>query len=119
MGQFAVPARGGGLASDLIRDAVAATRAVWGDPPPLGMVTFINTAKVRRKRDPGRCYLRAGFRRVGETAGGLIALQLLPGDFPAASAPLGQQAELLLTPALESPVGRRLIRDETVAQHPA
>lgn len=71
----------GPVASDLIRAAVGATAAVW-TPPPLGMVTFIDPTKVRRKRDPGRCYLRAGFRKVGTTKGGLIVLQLLPDDFP-------------------------------------
>jgi hypothetical protein len=70
------------LSSELIREAVAHTLAVWPDPPDLGMVTFVNAAKVRRKRDPGRCYLRAGFRNVGETKGGLVALQLVPADMP-------------------------------------
>lgn len=72
------------LSSLLIREAVAATRARW-EPPALGMVTFVNAGKVRRKRDPGRCYLRAGFRRVGETKGGLVALQMLPTEMPEAS----------------------------------
>ena len=35
----------------MIRDAVAHTRWKWGDNP-LGMVTFIDPAKVRPKRDP-------------------------------------------------------------------
>ena len=48
------------------------------------MITFVDTKKTRRKRDPGRCYLRAGFRNVGFTKGGLVALQLLPADMPAA-----------------------------------
>lgn len=69
------------LSSELIRQAVAATRAKW-DPPMLGMVTFIDPKKVRRKRDLGRCYRKAGFRHVGETKGGLIALQLMPADMP-------------------------------------
>lgn len=69
-------------ASDLIRDAVAATRAAWGDPPTLGMVTFVDASKVRHKRDPGRCFLRAGFRRAGETQGGLLAFRLAPEDMP-------------------------------------
>src|SRR5882672_7983641 len=30
------------VASELIRAAVAATRSTFGDPPPIGMVTFIN-----------------------------------------------------------------------------
>jgi uncharacterized protein YjhX (UPF0386 family) len=53
------------LSSDLIAQAEAVTRSVWGDPPPIGMVSFIDRGKTRRKRDPGRCYLRAGWRYVG------------------------------------------------------
>jgi hypothetical protein len=69
-------------ASELIRDAVSVTRWFYGPPPALGMVTFINAAKVKRKRDPGRCYLRAGFKHVGQTGSGLLAFQLLPADMP-------------------------------------
>lgn len=72
---------GAGLSSELIREAVAATRAVW-DPPELGLITFVDAGKVRRKRDPGYCYLCAGFERVGMTKGGLVALQLLPKAMP-------------------------------------
>jgi hypothetical protein len=72
----------GPIASTLITTAVAATRAYWPTIPSLGMVTFIDPGKVRYKRDPGRCYRRAGWHEVGRTAGGLICLQLLPGDFP-------------------------------------
>ena len=66
--------------SDLIRAAVRTTLAKWPEPPTLGMITFVNAAKVRHKRDPGRCFLRAGFREVGKTKGGLLAFQLLPGE---------------------------------------
>jgi len=45
-------------------------------------VTFVNAGKVKHKRDPGRCYLRAGFKRVGETKGGLLAFQMLPAEMP-------------------------------------
>ena len=69
------------LSSLLIRDAIAVTRSVW-TPPPLGVVTFVDASKVRRKRDPGYCYLKAGFERVGETKGGLVALQMLPTAMP-------------------------------------
>jgi hypothetical protein len=48
----------------------------------LGMVTFVDTGKVRRKRDPGRCYRRAGWQVCGETKGGLVALQILPDAMP-------------------------------------
>lgn len=68
--------------SELIRQAVAATRAHWPDVPELGMITFVDTRKVRRKRDFGRCYLRAGFKHVGFTKGGLMAFQLLPSEMP-------------------------------------
>lgn len=88
------------LSSELIREAVAITRSVW-PVPALGMVTFINTQKTRRKRDPGRCYLRAGFRLAycplhahldliladcascqSRTAGNLVAVQMTPDDMP-------------------------------------
>jgi len=79
---------GASLASDLIRDAVAATRAELGEPPALGMVTFVDAKKVRHKRDPGRCYRKAGFRLVGTTKSGLLAWQLVPDDMPAPCRPL-------------------------------
>jgi len=80
---------GAGLSSELIREAVAATRWKWPDVPGLGMVTFVNADKVRNKRDPGRCFIRAGFKPCGETAGGLIALRMVPSDMPEAEPPLG------------------------------
>lgn len=79
------------LSSLLIREAVAATRAAWGEPPPLGMVTFVDAQKTRRKRDPGRCYRKAGFRHVGFTAGGLYVLQMLPAAMPEPQLPIGGQ----------------------------
>lgn len=86
------------LSSTLIREAVAVTRFVYGDAPPLGMITFVDTRHVRRKRDWGRCYRKAGFEQArcpihaekaedcaactGKTRAGLIALQLLPCAMP-------------------------------------
>jgi hypothetical protein len=72
----------GPVASELIVAATAATRARWPDLPPLGIVSFVDASKTRHKRDPGRCYRRAGWTHVGFTAGGLYAFQLLPEDFP-------------------------------------
>jgi hypothetical protein len=83
------------LSSEMIRAAVAASVAMIGPPPPLGIVTFVDAGKVRRKRDPGRCYLRAGFRHVGFTKGGLWAFQLLPSQMPAPSPPVGAQGLIL------------------------
>lgn len=73
---------GAALSSLLITQAVAATLEFYGAAPDLGMVTFVNRAMVRHKRDAGRCYRRAGFQVCGETAGGLLALQLLPQEMP-------------------------------------
>lgn len=70
------------LASELIRAAVAASLADLGPAPPLGMVTFVDASKVRHKRDPGRCYRKAGFKLVGRTKGGLLVWQLLPDEMP-------------------------------------
>ena len=82
------------LSSELIVEAVAATLSIWSEPPDLGMVTFVDAAKVRHKRDPGRCYLRAGFLNIGKTKGGLIALQLLPEAMPDSEPALGSQETL-------------------------
>jgi hypothetical protein len=82
---------GAGLSSELITEATAATCAVWGDPPPRGFVTFVNADKTRTKRDPGRCFRKAGWKEVGRTNGGLIVLMLAPSDFPAPVAPAGYQ----------------------------
>lgn len=78
---------GAGLSSDLIREAVAATTFLWGPPPELGILTFVDTDEVRKKRDPGRCYRKAGFYYVGQSKGGLVALMLDPADFPEPQAP--------------------------------
>jgi hypothetical protein len=75
---------------------VAATRHKWPDVPDLGMVSFVDAFKVRPKRNPGYCYLRAGFRHVGFTAGGLWVFQMLPTEMPAAMVPIGTQESLLL-----------------------
>ena len=82
------------LSSELIREAIAVTRWQWPDVPAMGMITFVDAGKVKRKRDPGRCFLRAGFNRVGHTQGGLIVLQMTPAEMPPAAAPFTAQLEL-------------------------
>lgn len=68
---------GTNLSSELITEAVAATRARFGDPPDGGFLTFVDAGKIRRKRDPGRCFRKAGFEPVGFTSDrGLVVLQL-------------------------------------------
>jgi hypothetical protein len=77
---------GAGVASTLIRQAVAATRSIW-QPPELGMITFVDPKHVppvkrRGQAIYGYSYLKAGFKHVGYTKGGLWAWQLLPEDMP-------------------------------------
>lgn len=83
---------GAGVASALIRAAVAATRANWPDPPAAGMITFVDRKKVRptmRRGIPtwGFTYLKAGFHPAGETKGGLLAFKMSVEDMPAAIPP--------------------------------
>ena len=86
---------GAGLSSELVREAVAASRWHFGEPPPLGLVTFVDPTKTRKKRDPGRCFRKAGFAEVGRTIDrDLIVLQMLPGAMPAAAMPIGSQRGL-------------------------
>ena len=77
--------------SDLIREAVALTLGHYGEPPELGMVTFVDPRRVSgfyvRTRAGtelrwGYSFWRAGFKFCGWTKGGLYALQLLPGEMP-------------------------------------
>lgn len=78
------------LSSLMIREAVAITRWYFGAAPePHGMISFIDTTKVRKKRDFGRCYLRAGWSRVEDSKGGLITMQLLPVLMPDPMVPIG------------------------------
>ncbi len=64
-----------GRASDLIRAANAEAWARW---PGERLYTFVDPAKVRHKRDPGRCFIRAGYRRCGVTKTGLLIFECLP-----------------------------------------
>jgi hypothetical protein len=83
------------LSSVLVRQAVSATRWKYPDTPALGMVTFIDASKVRAKRDPGRCYRKAGFSAAGKTGNGLVILQLRPESMPEPEAPFTRQLELV------------------------
>ncbi len=79
---------GAGKASDLILEAIAVTRSIW-QPPELGIITFVSPKHVPPKMRRGQpiygfCYLKAGFRHVGFTKGGLWAWQMLPAEMPEA-----------------------------------
>jgi len=63
------------LSSALIKDAQEWAWRRWGK---VRLFTYINADKVRHKRDPGRCFLKAGWRKCGVSKGGLVILELLP-----------------------------------------
>jgi hypothetical protein len=78
---------GAGIASELILQAVSATRSYFGEPPELGIITFVDEKKVkptivRGIKTWGRVYEKAGFKPCGRTKGGLLAFQLLPKNMP-------------------------------------
>ena len=86
------------IASDMIREAVAATLAKWPSPP-LGMITFVDAkkvkpTKVRGKNVFGWSYGKAGFEHVGFTKGGLWAWQLKPENMPEPKTAFGQEYDL-------------------------
>ena len=90
---------GAATASLLILDAVAATLAFFGPPPALGMITFVDRKRVkptivRGEKTWGWTYRKSGFEEVGNTKGGLMALQLQPERMPAPEAAIGSQAKL-------------------------
>lgn len=94
----------GPVASDMIREALQATLWYWPESPsimcpycriPVALVTFIDTEKTHHKRDPGRCYIRAGFTRcVGLTKGGLVVVHIAPSDLPESDEPIGAERVL-------------------------
>lgn len=64
-----------GQSSELIR---AAIEHAWRKWPGERLYTYVDPASVRRKRDPGRCFRKAGFRVCGSTRKGLLILERLP-----------------------------------------
>lgn len=86
---------GAGLSSELIAEAVAATAAIWGAPPANGFVTFVDPTRTKHKRDPGRCFRKAGWAPVGHTKAGLLVLRLPASAFPDAAEPHEYQRPLI------------------------
>lgn len=64
-----------GRASDLV---AAADSLAWQRWPGSRLFTFVDAGKVRHKRDPGRCFIRAGYRPCGVTKTGLLIFERLP-----------------------------------------
>lgn len=98
--------------SELVTEGLAGTCWYW-TPPSWGMITFVDPEKTRHKRDPGRCFRKAGFHVSGKapahgtyrpvcicdgkpetTDGGLVALHLAVSAMPEPLQPLGAQSSL-------------------------
>ncbi|QNR65039.1 hypothetical protein IAQ67_13990 [Paenibacillus peoriae] len=63
--------------SDMIRAAITATLAEWGQPPQDGIITYVDRSKIR-SINPGCCFRKAGWRRIGRSKHrGLLLLQLI------------------------------------------
>jgi hypothetical protein len=63
---------GAGLSSLLIAEATSLTFGYWerhyhGRPRGTPLRTEVDPARVRAKRDPGRCFIRAGWKLIGRT----------------------------------------------------
>lgn len=65
------------LSSDLVREATSRTHERWarrfGCLPPVRLTTEVDPAKTRSKRDPGRCFRKAGWEEI-DRRNGLVVL---------------------------------------------
>ena len=68
------------LSSALILDAERDLLAAGVTVGPDGLITYVFDARVRRKRDPGRCFRKAGWRVTGRSADDRKTLLQKPVD---------------------------------------
>lgn len=68
------------LSSLLVREADTLAWSRWPDVPR--HFTYVDPGQVRRKRDPGRCFRRAGWRPCGTSQRGLLLLEMYPEWVP-------------------------------------
>jgi hypothetical protein len=114
------------LSSDLVREATTLTINYWsthyGALPTCPLTTEVDPGKTRRKRDPGRCFRKAGWTYQGGSVTaatsdrGLVVLVAppLPGTqlldhaprerLAAAGAPLKVQGEIVPMEPSEPPL---------------
>jgi len=59
-------------ASDIVLEAERIAVSQWGANRAY---TYVDPRKIKRSRTPGRCFLKAGWRRVRDSKGGLILLE--------------------------------------------
>lgn len=72
------------LSSVLITEAAELAQKRW---PGERLFTFVDAGQVRRKRDPGRCFLRAGWHLEGRSKLGLLIFAARPAASPSPSPP--------------------------------
>lgn len=73
---------GGRRSSELVAAATATTLDYWPRKygwPAVPLRTEVDPEKTRAKRDPGRCFRRAGWEPWGWTESGLLVL-IAPGE---------------------------------------
>lgn len=63
------------LSSELVAEA---DELAWRRWPGERHFTYVDPTKTRRKRDPGRCFRKAGWTPCGVSKGGLVLLERLP-----------------------------------------
>jgi len=85
---------GAALSSDLIKQAVSATRAYYIETPKLGIITFVQPQSIK-STNPGYCYKQAGWKLCGSAKDGKPCLQLLPENMPEPEQALMSQYKLL------------------------
>jgi len=62
--------------SELIKKA---NELAWERWPGERLYTYVDPGKVRHKRDPGRCFLRAGYRKLDRTTkSGKLIFEIFP-----------------------------------------
>ena len=61
-----------GRSSDLI---LSAKEWAWKRWPNERLYTYVDPSKVRHKRDPGRCFIKAGFHFCGKTKEGKLIFE--------------------------------------------
>jgi len=65
---------GAGVSSELIK---AADEIAWNRWPGARLYTYVDGRRVK-SRNPGYCFLMAGWRRCGMTKSGLIIMEIFP-----------------------------------------
>lgn len=70
---------GSTAANDSSELILSACDIAWEKWPGERLYTYVDPSKIRMKSEPGRCFLRAGFRYCGLTLDGKLILERRPG----------------------------------------